>query len=176
MSLFKVPKGVAKIMEGIQARFLWGNSDLKRKIHMVCWSKIKQCKQAGGLGVRGIKEMNDALLLKWWWRFGTEKESLWRKVICAKYNMDLNSWLPNMETNRFVSNLWRDVLLIKCRNPLAFNKFMENLRLTVGDGNTIKFWTDPWVNGRSLNSLYPRIFNICPIKDETIEMVLRNIF
>lgn len=31
--------------------------------------------------------MNEALLMKWWWRYGTEKESLWRKVIKSKYKM-----------------------------------------------------------------------------------------
>lgn len=31
---------------------------------MVCWNKIKQRKDNAGLGVRGIKEMNAALLLK----------------------------------------------------------------------------------------------------------------
>ncbi|KAG5552584.1 hypothetical protein RHGRI_010610 [Rhododendron griersonianum] len=90
----------------------------------------------------------------------------------AKYNMGLNSWFPNMETNRMVSCLWRDILQIKSRNPLAFNKFMENIRLIVGDGNSLKFWTDPWVNGKCLSSLYPRFFNICLIKDETVATVL----
>lgn len=92
LSLFKIPEGVAKSIERIQANFLWGGCDQKRKIHMVCWNKIKQRKDNDGLGVRGIKEMNSALLLKWWWRFGNEKDALWRKVVCAKYKMDPRLW------------------------------------------------------------------------------------
>lgn len=72
---------------------------------MASWDKIKLNKEEGGLGVKGIKEMNEALLLKWWWRFGTEKNALWRKVICAKYEMCPNSWIPNMEINRKVSTI-----------------------------------------------------------------------
>lgn len=99
--------------------------------------------------------MNKALLLKWWWRFGSEKEALWRKVICAKYSMDSSLWQPNMEMNRQVSTLWKDIMLIKIRNPEVFSKFNDNIRITVGDGNSIQFWNDAWVYGECLNRLYP---------------------
>lgn len=45
-------------------------------------------KDKGGLGIRRIKQMNVSLLLKWWWRFGKEKNALWRKSIAAKYKME----------------------------------------------------------------------------------------
>lgn len=35
LSLFRIPDGVAKKIESIQANFLWGGCDLNRKIHMV---------------------------------------------------------------------------------------------------------------------------------------------
>lgn len=87
MSLFKMPEGVAKTIESIQAKFLWGGSDLKRKIHLIAWPKITHKKACGGLGIKSIRDMNEALLMKWWWRYGTEKESLWRKVIKSKNKM-----------------------------------------------------------------------------------------
>lgn len=40
MSLFKVPAGVTKEIESIQAKFLWGGSEVKKKIHMVSWAKV----------------------------------------------------------------------------------------------------------------------------------------
>lgn len=55
---------------------------------MVNWDKIKQDKEIGGLGIRVLKEMNEALSLKWWWRFGTEKEALWRRLLNSKYHID----------------------------------------------------------------------------------------
>lgn len=35
--LFKVPAGVAKLLDKIQARFLWGGSEVRKKLHMVKW-------------------------------------------------------------------------------------------------------------------------------------------
>lgn len=173
MSLFKMPEGVAKTIEGIQARFLWGSYDLKRKIHMVCWEKIKQSKDCGGLGVRGIKEMNEALLLKWWWRFGSEKQALWRRIICSKYGMNLDLWQPNMVIKRNVSVIWKDIIQIQSRKPLVFSKFTENINISIGDGRSIAFWTDEWVDGKSLKNLFPRIFSIILQKEETLAEVFQ---
>ncbi|XP_028090980.1 uncharacterized protein LOC114291133 [Camellia sinensis] len=39
LSLFKLPEGIAKEIDKIQASFLWGGSNLKRKIHLVKWSE-----------------------------------------------------------------------------------------------------------------------------------------
>lgn len=58
-----MPTAVIKTLESIQAKFLWGNSDLKRKLHLVAWGKINQGKNSGGLGIRNIEAMNDALLI-----------------------------------------------------------------------------------------------------------------
>lgn len=40
LSLFKIPVGMAKEIEKIQSAFLWGRSDLRRKVHMVKWEVI----------------------------------------------------------------------------------------------------------------------------------------
>lgn len=112
MSLFKMPEGVIKSIESIQARFLWGGADLKRKIHMVAWSKLLQDKSCGGLGIRNIRLLNEALLMKWWWSFGTDKDALWRKVINSKYKFEGSGWIPNMEINKKVSRIWRDIMLV----------------------------------------------------------------
>lgn len=121
MSLFKMPEGVIKSIESIQARFLWGGADLKRKIHMVAWSKLLQDKSCGGLGIRNIRLLNEALIMKWWWRFGTEKDALWRKVINSNYKFEGSGWIPNMEINRKVSRIWRDIMLVQTRQPQMFD-------------------------------------------------------
>ena len=59
MSIFKIPKGVAKEINRLQAAFLWGDSEVKRKVHMVSWEVVTKPKCHGGLGVRKISEVND---------------------------------------------------------------------------------------------------------------------
>ncbi|KAI7979697.1 putative ribonuclease H protein, partial [Camellia lanceoleosa] len=44
LSLFRIPTGVAKEIERMQSSFLWGGSDLRRKIHMVRWDVVTKNK------------------------------------------------------------------------------------------------------------------------------------
>ena len=52
---------------------------------MVKWATVRTSISLGGLGIRKIRLFNIALLGKWLWRFGIEKDALWRKVIDLKY-------------------------------------------------------------------------------------------
>lgn len=128
-------------------------------------------KDNGGLGIRGLRTMNDTLLLKWWWRFGSEKETLWRQVVCAKYKLDTSTWFPHMEANGNTSITWKDIMQINLKNPLIFNKFKDNIVLAVGNGKQIRFWNDPWTNDNCLRFSFPRIYSICLSRDETLSEV-----
>jgi len=52
---------------------------------MVKWEEITLSKSNGGLGIKKVRIMNECLLLKWWWRFGSEFDSIWKQVILSKY-------------------------------------------------------------------------------------------
>ena len=75
-SLFRMPKIVRARLEKIQRDFLWGGGNLERKPHLVNWDTVCQEKSRGGLRVRGLSLMNQALLCKWCWRFANERDSL----------------------------------------------------------------------------------------------------
>lgn len=174
MSLFRMPKGVVKCIESIQSKFLWGGSDLKRKLHMVAWAKITQGTNSGGLGIRDISYMNDALLMKWWWRYGTEKEALWRQVIKAKYDKGDSNWFPNSDISRKVSKTWKDIIQTKEKNPNMFSLFISKAKIGVGDGKQILFWTNPWLGNQSLADAFPSIFRIiCNHKELLCDVLKR---
>lgn len=79
MSLFKMPVKIVKVLEKYQWDFLWESGE--KKSHLVNW-KVACCpKSHGGLGVGWLKERNMALLVKWIWRFSTEKGSFWHSFI-----------------------------------------------------------------------------------------------
>lgn len=65
MSLFKLLEGVARAIDRIQAFFLWGGSNLKRKIRLVKWEEVTKSKKQGGIRVRKVRDVNDCLLAKW---------------------------------------------------------------------------------------------------------------
>ena len=74
-----------------------------------------------------------------------EKSALWRKVLNEKYKMGGRDWIPKVELNRKLSNIWRDNMQNHVRQPLLFEAFIENAKLKVGDGSSIMFWKDVWL-------------------------------
>jgi len=66
--------------------FLWRGIGDKFKFHLVNWSKIRSPIISGGLGVKSLIQFNRALLGKLLWRFATEMNALWRKVVGIKYD------------------------------------------------------------------------------------------
>lgn len=84
MSLFPIPKGIIEKFNKIQRQFLWSGKSGKC-MALVPWSLIELPKSLGGLGVGNLLHRNFGLLLKWVWRFFSESDALWRKVIIDKY-------------------------------------------------------------------------------------------
>ena len=53
---------------------------------LVKWEMVQQRKERGGQGVGDIEVKNAALLLKWWLRFATEDDQMWKRVIKSLHN------------------------------------------------------------------------------------------
>ena len=151
MSLFKIPEGVAKCIEQIQADF-YGK--------LISWDKISRGKDKGGLDVRNIRIMNQCLLCKWHWRFGAEYGALWKKLICSKYDMELSDWNSIEVCQNSLSRVWIDISSAKDRVPLLFHFFHSNLKIKIGDGVRVKFWQYVWFGdgSESLKIVFPRLF------------------
>ncbi|RVX18962.1 putative ribonuclease H protein [Vitis vinifera] len=92
MSLFCMPKSVARRLEKLQRDFLWGGANGEKKTHLVKWEVVCADKEKGGLGLRKLACLNKALLGKWIWRFARVKEDLWKKVLEAKYGQEEFGW------------------------------------------------------------------------------------
>ena len=60
----------------------------EHKFHLVKWAVVCTPVSSAGLGIRKVRLFNEALLEKWLWRFGLEKDALWRQVIEVKYCID----------------------------------------------------------------------------------------
>ena len=91
LSLLPIPVKVANRMEKIHRDFLWSGTE-SPKVPLVEWAKVCMPVQNGGLGIRRLRRFNFALLGKWLWRYGTERDAFRRKVIEAKYG-DKGGWL-----------------------------------------------------------------------------------
>ena len=87
MSLFTIPASIANQLEKITRNFLWSKHDSNSGFQWVSWDEICFAKEDGGLGIRSLRAMNEALKTKWLWRFATEDDALSKKVIVSKYGV-----------------------------------------------------------------------------------------
>ncbi|XP_057450751.1 uncharacterized protein LOC130742662 [Lotus japonicus] len=124
----------------------------------------------GGLGVGFLEWKNKAMLLKWVWRFGREKDALWRMVICKKYGLPMELISLNLDTLELkklsiplmdVCTVWRD-------SGLVGSVFRDGLACQVGRGASVLFWLDHWTGSGPLRLVFPRVFALATHKRETI--------
>ncbi|KAK9065261.1 hypothetical protein SSX86_016644 [Deinandra increscens subsp. villosa] len=113
--LYKTPVKVLNKLEAICFNFLWGGFDdangRSKKIHWVSKDSICKPKNEGGLGLVSLTNINLALLDKWFWRFLTEPESLWRKVVAGIHGSDHDvMWVPR---NKRFSGVWLNISRIE---------------------------------------------------------------
>ena len=92
LSLFPIPVEVANRIEQLQRNFLWSGMGDVKKTHLVKWATVCTPLHSGGLAIRSLRTFNKALFGKWLWRFGNERQALWRRVIGAKYGCEGGGW------------------------------------------------------------------------------------
>ncbi|OAP05085.1 hypothetical protein AXX17_AT3G15320 [Arabidopsis thaliana] len=120
-------------------RFLSAADDKpdKRKISWVSWEKLTLPKSEGGLGFREIEQFNDALLGRLSWKILNYPDSLLAQVLLGKYCQDLP--FLKVSAPASCSHGWRSILAGK-------EVLKKGVGWTVGDGESIKVWRDPWLS------------------------------
>ena len=124
--------------------FLWGSTEEKRRMHLVCWDKVTLPKELGRLGLHKMKKRNYAILAKFCWRLACEKEAPWAKLLVAKYLS--TSRLTNEGRKLPCSSCWA---ACKRGSPI----YVKGLKWSVRNGEAVKIWTDFWLLMGMLRSL-----------------------
>ncbi|CAN0885613.1 Putative ribonuclease H protein At1g65750 [Linum grandiflorum] len=150
LSLFKAPTKVISRLEQLQNQFLWAGNLDSEKIHWIEWNTVKTPKCRGGLGVQDLHVLNIALMSKWSWRFGTERNAWWRKLIVTKCGLGHFEWSPRWNLGPAGCSVWRWVVQFS-------SKFWQFGFIDPGGGSFCSFWCDIWVRGVRLCDAYPRI-------------------
>ncbi|KAK8617427.1 hypothetical protein V6N13_080343 [Hibiscus sabdariffa] len=106
------------------------------------------------------------MLFKWIWRYGSEPDILWHKVIADRYESSSLALMPANTKPSNKSFIWRNIL-----SPLnsSDNCLVENIRYVVGDGKRIQFWADVWIGEQALKFPFPEYFNVKQAKQPKVD-------
>ncbi|GJU78710.1 RNA-directed DNA polymerase, eukaryota, reverse transcriptase zinc-binding domain protein [Tanacetum coccineum] len=74
----------------LKSSFFNGHELGSNKATWVKWSRVLTAIDHGGLGVSSLYALNRGLMVKWFWRFYSQKTSLWANVIKAIHGEDGN--------------------------------------------------------------------------------------
>ncbi|KAL0284071.1 UNVERIFIED_CONTAM: hypothetical protein Sradi_7209200 [Sesamum radiatum] len=145
-SVFVLPKSIIKVIEGKMRSFLWkGSSGFGHA--KVSWAQVCKTTEEGGLGIRSVLLMNQALILKQVWRILQEDpRSIWVAWVLRHRLRHQTVWTFNVASAPW---LWKKIIKI-C------SLLKDGLVYQVGDGGKFKLWHDIWHPRGPLIRNFPR--------------------
>ncbi|KAL0291001.1 UNVERIFIED_CONTAM: hypothetical protein Sradi_7037300 [Sesamum radiatum] len=134
-----------KLIEAKLRNFLWRGGTATGG-YKVAWEQVCKPTSHGGLGIRNIQMMNNALMGKHLWQLLTKKQdSIWVSWI-MKYKLKQGTlWAANDKEGSWT---WKK--LMKLRTHL-----IKGIQYRIRDGTEFKLWLDPWHPDGALLHKYP---------------------
>ncbi|KAL0286508.1 UNVERIFIED_CONTAM: hypothetical protein Scaly_2791700 [Sesamum calycinum] len=114
--------------------------------YKVAWEQVCKPISHGGLGIRNIQTMNNALMSKHLWQILIQKhDSIWVSWI-TKHRLKHGTVWAVKETEG--SWIWKKLLKLRAR-------LLHGIQYHVGDGAEFKLWLDPWHPDGALLNKHP---------------------
>ena len=136
ISLFlPLPSKTCLLIEQLMGNFLWSANPDRLKSNRVRWEMVCLPKSEGGLGLRRVKEFNEACLLNLSWST-INVDSLWANWFRVRLFGGLSIW---NSTNP------RGGLCNWMRLGSLFSILQRDSKWIVGDGQSINLWFDNWI-------------------------------
>ncbi|XP_071739167.1 uncharacterized protein [Rutidosis leptorrhynchoides] len=157
-SLFRAPGSLTKLLESLRYNFFWGGSGNIKKISWVKWEKVLLPYGSGGLNIGSLIAKNLALLGKWWWRFKTGHTSFWTKDISSIYGLGGGLDFTNSFRCPRGGSTWYNIYKAGVAIDKLVITFSSSFAKEVGNGESIKFWSDIWIGSSSLMESYSRLY------------------
>ena len=126
------PKRLLRLLDSWIKNFIWSGDVLAKKVCTVSWSVMCRSWAEGGLDIKSMRLMNEALILKLAWDFRTT-ESQWTAIVKRRY---FTHGQPIMRYCQ--SSIWPGI-------RAHLGTIMANSVWVVGTGENINFWTNNWL-------------------------------
>lgn len=173
MSLFQALTTVINSIDRIRRQFLWGCSNNK-KMERVCWDKVCLSKKLEGIGVVNLKVKNRTFMVKCSWRFVTEKNALWRKVIKSKYGSSTQNWRFKMSKPKKMTVVWCGIVENSKSKEMLKWICPDSFKWVIGNTKSVLFWEYVWYKNRPLKVEFSRLYILATIKNSLVKDVATN--
>ncbi|KAK1307340.1 hypothetical protein QJS10_CPA10g01835 [Acorus calamus] len=123
--------------------------------------------EEGGLGLKRIKQWNEAAIGTRLWEIVARDDSLWTNWIRTKYLKQQSIWAVSSSTS--ASWAWAHILASHC-----WIKQRSNVLVFSGDFTNL--WHDPWIDGQALKEKLPphMAFHWGPTKSTLVSKLINN--
>ncbi|GJX53590.1 RNA-directed DNA polymerase, eukaryota, reverse transcriptase zinc-binding domain protein [Tanacetum coccineum] len=128
------------------------------EIAWVAWDRVISPFSQGGLNIGSIGVSNLGLLSKWWWRFFSEDNSFWCKVIRSIHGPQ--GGLHDASLIKSKSGPWYRISKLKEDLSVHGIDLHSLYKIKIGNGENTRFWIDKWVGDTPLSIVFPRLFRL----------------
>ncbi|XP_071692610.1 uncharacterized protein [Rutidosis leptorrhynchoides] len=126
----------------------------------VKWDSIMLPYGVGGLNIGSLKAKNLALLGKWWWRFRTEADTFWVKIIKSIYGREGGLGSSCSSRVGVGYSPWKDVIKIGKDLDKYGISLNNSFVRCVGEGRDILFWEDTWAGDQCFKDKFSRLYRL----------------
>jgi len=119
-----------------------GGTTMQRKPHLVAWDVVTKEKAQGGLGLRSMRQLNSAFLMKLGWRMQAESSTLWARILHEKYGRG-RDWTYLIDRRYPCSNTWKRIME-------TMHLTEQGVDIAIGDDRLAKLWVHRWLDGKKL--------------------------
>ena len=140
-----LPKTVIGLLDAKHRAFFWtGEETCKGANCLVAWERVCQSREAGGLGIKNIEDMNHCLLLKFIHKLHDDELLPWKH------------WFISHAGNDFCGN--PDSYLAKLVHA-ELPRYRSLMKVQVGNGTRVSFWHDRWLLDAPLAECFPALYS-----------------
>nr|GEY94394.1 RNA-directed DNA polymerase, eukaryota, reverse transcriptase zinc-binding domain protein [Tanacetum cinerariifolium] len=133
-----------------------------KKPSWVRWKSVLAAKDVGGLVVFSLFALNRALMFKWVWRFFSQKNSLWVRVVKALHGEDekIGNKVQPMYPSTWL-NIINEIESLKLHGIDLVSFITPKL----GNGVNTSFWDVVWCGDIAFKNLVPRLYALESMKN-----------
>ncbi|XP_071713253.1 uncharacterized protein [Rutidosis leptorrhynchoides] len=102
------------------------------------------------------------------WRFHTESNSLWAKVITSIYGSNGGLSSNELPSQFSFCSTWNSIIKAGRKVSSLGIPFTTSFQLHPGDGSATDFWSENWLGGGDLRSRYSRLFHLDQNKEAKV--------